>query len=261
MPSSEKKRWDLNCEIVYGPISSRRFGSSLGINLLPSGLKVCDFDCLYCQCGWTSRPLVARSFAGVPFPSLVEIERVVSARFGEICRASPTPDTIIFSGNGEPTLHPDFREAVEIVAKAKKTYLPGSRLGLLTNGNNLLNRSIFETLAAIELKSIKFDAGREWLDRPLLERNLADLLRVWRELPNLTIQSFFCEGQFANTGREHVGPWLEHLAQIQPSRLQLYTLDRVPPVLMMSKTSAATLNDIAGQARRAMAQCVVEVYA
>jgi wyosine [tRNA(Phe)-imidazoG37] synthetase (radical SAM superfamily) len=258
--SSEKRNWDLNCEIVYGPIPSRRFGLSLGINLLPSGLKVCDFDCLYCQCGWTFRPLVEKCFAGVPFPQLVEIERAVAARFGEVCQSSSIPDIIMFSGNGEPTLHPEFREAVEIVSKARNTHLPGSRLGLLTNGSHLLNRAIFETLAAIEFKSIKFDAGREWLDRPLVVQNLADLLQVWRELPNLTIQSFFCEGQFANTGIEHIGPWLEHLVKVRPISLQIYTLDRVPPVSTMTKASSETLEGIAKLARKAMTECIVEVY-
>jgi wyosine [tRNA(Phe)-imidazoG37] synthetase (radical SAM superfamily) len=260
-PSIEKRYWDLNCEIVYGPISSRRFGLSLGINLLPSGLKVCDFDCLYCQCGWTFRRLVESSFAGVPFPSLIEIERAVTARFGDIARSSYTPDVIMFSGNGEPTLHPQFREAVEIVAQARNSFLPESRLGLLTNGSHLFNRTIFEALPLIELKSVKFDAGREWLDRPLVAQSLMTLLQVWGELPDLTIQSFFCEGQFANTGAGPIQSWLGHLVIVRPIRLQLYTLDRVPPVSTMTKASLETLESIAEQARQAMTQCKVEVFA
>ena len=70
-----KRRWNLDCDIVYGPIPSRRFGYSLGVNLLPSGQKVCDFDCLYCQCGWTPRSLVEQGFTSVAYPSLAEIER------------------------------------------------------------------------------------------------------------------------------------------------------------------------------------------
>ena len=260
MTSSEMRSWDLDCEIVYGPILSRRFGHSLGINLLPSGLKVCDFDCLYCQCGWTSRDLVTRSFAGVPFPTLNEIELAVNARFEELQRAGSKPDTITFSGNGEPTLYPAFREAVEIVANARNTSLPGARLGLLTNGCNLLDPLIFETVATLDLKSIKFDAGREWLDRPLIEHNMRDLLRVWRKIENLTLQSFFCGGQFDNTQSEDVDPWLERLAEIRPSRLQLYTLDRVPPVSTMSKASEEILNAIAERIRGVVRTTIVEVF-
>ena len=261
MTSIEMRPWDLDCEIVYGPILSRRFGLSLGINLLPSGLKVCDFDCLYCQCGWTSRDLITRSFAGVPFPTLNEIGLAVKARFAELSRAGSIPDAITFSGNGEPTLYPAFREAVGIVAKARNTSLPRARLGLLTNGCNLLNPSIFETVASFDLKSIKFDAGRDWLDRPLVEHNLQDLLRVWRKIENLTLQSFFCSGHFDNTQSEDVEPWLERLAEIRPNRLQLYTLDRVPPVSTMSKASAEVLNAIAERARGLVRDTSVEVFA
>ncbi|HVN81203.1 MAG TPA: radical SAM protein, partial [Terriglobia bacterium] len=240
-----KRRWNLDCEIVYGPISSRRFGYSLGINLLPSGQKVCDFDCLYCQCGWTPRSLVEQCFAGIPFPSLVDIKKVVDLQFRELASQDNQPDTIIFSGNGEPTLHPEFPRAVEEVERARDLYLPEARVGVLSNGSRLGESSVFQAVSGMDLKSVKFDAGGEWLDRPLMPYDLDALITTWHNLPNLTIQSFFSEGRFDNTGSRDVEPWLDGLTRIQPNRVQIYTLDRVPPVKLMRKASGETLRRLA----------------
>ncbi len=245
----ERKRWDLDCDIVYGPIPSRRFGLSLGINLLPSGQKVCDFDCLYCQCGWSSRRLAENCFAGVPFPTLKEIEFSLERDFQDLASRGTVPDTVVFSGNGEPTLHPGFTEAVELVLEFRDTYLPKAQVGILTNGAGLLRQKTFEVVAALDLKSVKFDAGGEWLDRPLVHFDLKQLVPVWRELPGLTIQSFFSEGKFDNTKSEILDPWLAELARINPQRVQIYTLDREPPVTVMTKASPETLNHIAGKVK------------
>ena len=255
----ERKHWDLDCEIVYGPIPSRRFGLSLGINLLPNGQKVCDFDCLYCQCGWSSRSLVEECFAGVPFPTLKEIESSLGTRFKDLASKGTIPDTVVFSGNGEPTLHPRFTEAVELVLEFRDAYLPKAEVGILTNGTGLLNQRTFEVIAALELKSVKFDAGGEWLDRPLVPYDLMQLVPVWSQLPGLTIQSFFSEGKFDNTRPEVLDPWLAGLARINPPRVHIYTLDREPPVSVMMKASRETLERIAGTVRNIIAG-KVEVF-
>jgi wyosine [tRNA(Phe)-imidazoG37] synthetase (radical SAM superfamily) len=254
-----KRHWNLDCDIVYGPISSRRFGYSLGVNLLPSGQKVCNFDCLYCQCGWTPRFLAKQGFTGVAYPSLAEIERDIDVRFKGLREQGNLPHTVVFSGNGEPTLHPDFAKAVAVVERYCDQYLPEAQVGILTNGSQLRDSVVFQAVCALDLKSVKFDAGGEWLDRPLAHYDLGELIPVWRELPNLTIQSFFCEGQFDNTVPLHVDPWLERLVQIQPRRLQIYTLDRVPPVPVIHKASSQTLGTIADKVKQRL-QCAVEIY-
>ena len=89
--------------------------------------------------------------------------------------------------------------------------------------------------------------------------DLNDLVPVWRELPNLTIQSFFSEGRFSNTEPSDVEPWLERLGNIRPCRLQIYTLDRVPPVPLMRKAGIETLQGLAEKVRQRLA-CAVEVF-
>ena len=82
----EPRTWQLDCPLVYGPLASRRHGLSLGINLLPKDLKVCNFDCLYCQCGRTARETVSDSFSQIVFPSLEEVEEGIASRFRELER-------------------------------------------------------------------------------------------------------------------------------------------------------------------------------
>ena len=90
-------------KIVFGPIHSRRLGSSLGVNLLPLNGKLCNFDCVYCECGWNHD---GRCSGTLPEAEEVagELVRVLMS-----CREDGTAiDSITFSGNGEPTLHPEF---------------------------------------------------------------------------------------------------------------------------------------------------------
>lgn len=245
------KDWNLDCPIVYGPIPSRRFGFSLGINLLPSGVKICDFDCLYCQCGWTHRRRLS-DMRTVPFPSLESLENETALHFQQLADNGVKPDTIVFSGNGEPLLHPDFDSAERIVRQNRDRFLPDAVLSILTNGSRLLDPAIRPAFERLELKCLKWDAGLNWLDRPFMTYNLEALIPVWSRLQNLTVQSFFCAGRFANTGRQWVEPWLADLAKIKPSRLQLYTVDRHAPVSQIEKASQETLLSIAAEVEKAL---------
>lgn len=237
--------WDMNCPVVYGPVPSRRLGLSLGINVLPRDKKHCNFDCLYCQCGWTDRTSVLRSSTSIDFPTLREIEREVREGFEKLRLQNITPDTIIFSGNGEPTLYPDFDLAVEIVRTMRDSLLPGSLLGILTNGTLLSQESIFQAVVNLELRCLKLDAGNLWLDRPCTHYCLDELIPIWRKLPELIVQSFFCEGQFDNTATEWVDLWLDRLMEVKPARLHIYTLDRKAPVSTMLRAKPAKLEMIA----------------
>ena len=98
-------------ETVFGPIYSRRLGSSLGINLLPQKGKLCNFDCIYCECGWN------RDGRGdTVLPTAEDLQKALTAKL-EACKAAGTPiDSITFSGDGEPTLNPDFARIIDITA-------------------------------------------------------------------------------------------------------------------------------------------------
>ena len=96
-------------KIVFGPIHSRRLGSSLGVNLLPADGKLCNFDCIYCECGWN------RDNAFVePLPTAAQVKEALELKLSASSSAGEKIDSITFSGNGEPTLNPDFAEIIDI---------------------------------------------------------------------------------------------------------------------------------------------------
>ncbi|RLC53524.1 MAG: radical SAM protein, partial [Candidatus Cloacimonadota bacterium] len=93
-------------DIVFGPVNSRRFGISLGVNLLPVGYKFCTFNCIYCECGWTFKADSQKH----PLPKPEEIYNRLNDVLDKMKKQDKAPDNITFAGNGEPTIHPHFAE-------------------------------------------------------------------------------------------------------------------------------------------------------
>ena len=90
-------------QIVFGPIHSRRLGSSLGVNLLPLHGKWCSFDCIYCECGWNKDGRKDHQLHDVE-----DIKAALTTRLKSLKENGTVINSITFSGNGEPTMHPNF---------------------------------------------------------------------------------------------------------------------------------------------------------
>ena len=118
--------------IVYGPVSSWRLGRSLGVDLTPGDVKTCSFDCIYCQLGWTARPLVERA----QFVSLEALSGELEAAHGV------GADYVTFSGMGEPTLAANLGEAIRV---ARATL--GLPVAVLTNSSLMTRKDVREDLA------------------------------------------------------------------------------------------------------------------
>ncbi len=141
--------------IIYGPILSRRLGRSLGINLLPANRKVCSFDCIYCQYGYTHELLLNPNRSMLPSASDV---------FAAVEHALKKPrsiDYLTFSGNGEPTIHPDFPEIVRGVKEIKSKLHPDAKLAILSNSSRVTDPEIAAALRLLDAPMMKLDAGDE----------------------------------------------------------------------------------------------------
>ena len=95
-------------EIVYGPIHSRRLGISLGLNTMPTDGKLCSFDCIYCECG------LNKPFIHPKLPTVTEFYNALETKLKKLRQEQVSLDVLTFSGNGEPTLHPQFNPYFKI---------------------------------------------------------------------------------------------------------------------------------------------------
>ena len=211
--------------IIYGPVNSRRLGFSLGINLTPQGKKYCDFDCLYCHYGKTQYHKLHPDDHDV-FP---EVE-VVLAEIEKALRSDIEFSYLTFSGNGEPTLHPRFRELAYEANKLTRKIRPYVKVTLLSNSSTCTRNSLIEAMEYIDLPIMKVDVGNPSLfkriNRPVQGIDFYEIVKGLARLPDVTIQSLFLTGDPDSTTDKALEDWFACLQKIKPKHIQVYTLDR-----------------------------------
>lgn len=243
----------LQSGIIYGPVQSRRLGVSLGVNLLPGGYKLCSFNCLYCQYGWTVRPTVNLTYHTQDLPRSADVSAALAASLQRMTRRKGRLDCITFSGNGEPTLHPDLAEIVAGVKDLRDRYFPRAKLAILSNSSTVGRAEVRAALEMLDLKLMKLDAGTEDLIRRLNSPTppfyLGEVVAGLKSLKEVILQSMFVQGRVANTDPDSVEHWLERVREIHPSLVQVYSLDRPPAETRLWKVNLPTLQWIASQVR------------
>lgn len=253
MATQPLKSLSLQSGIIYGPILSRRLGLSLGINLLPSSYKLCSFNCLYCQYGWTHKPTLNPTYQVNDLPRPKEVSAALERYLQRVVRQRTKLDSITFSGNGEPTLHPNLAEIFESVKMLRDKYVPQVKLTILSNSSTVGRKDVRNALEMLDLKVMKLDAGSEevirCLNGPTHPFYLGEIVAGLKKLRDVILQSLFVQGRVSNADPDSVELWLEKVTEIQPILVQVYTLDRVPAERRLWKVNLATLQWIAGQVR------------
>ena len=140
---------------IYGPIHSRRLGMSLGINLMPNDGKICSFDCLYCEAGFN-----AQGPGKDGLPSRDAVKKQLKRKFEEMKATGQTLDVITFSGNGEPTLHPEFKKVVEDVMRLRTEYFPNAKVSVLSNSTMAGKPAVAEALLKVDNNILKLDSAK-----------------------------------------------------------------------------------------------------
>lgn len=232
----------LETGVLYGPLFSRRLGLSLGVNLLPSRVKVCSFDCVYCHYGLTDRKAVAHD---CDFPSPDRVYAAVE----QALRSSKRFASLTFSGNGEPTLHPHFAEIVTQVRNIRDSLRPDISISLYSNASTVANPSIREVLYFFDNPILKLDVGDqqlfETINRPLGAIKLQNIIAGLKCIPNLIIQSLLVAGPVNNSCPEAIHTWQEVLAEIKPIKVQLYSCDYPVPLRGVERVLPFQLKRIA----------------
>lgn len=244
----------LFSEIVYGPIHSRRLGCSLGINLLAPDGKLCTFNCVYCECGFNTE-------GRYRLPTRQQVAEALEAKLIELQQAGVTPDVFTFSGNGEPTTHPDFEGIIDDTVALRDRFFPAAKISVLSNSTQLGKESVVRGLMKADNRILKldsaFDATMRLIDQPLNpEFTVAWLVeRLCSFKGDLIVQTIFLRGDneewqhIDNTTDEEVNAWLELIKRITPKQVMIYAIDRATPVKTLEKVSRAELEQIADKVR------------
>jgi wyosine [tRNA(Phe)-imidazoG37] synthetase (radical SAM superfamily) len=241
---------------VFGPVISRRLGRSLGINLLPNNRKICNFNCIYCECG----PTYSSRITDFEIPSRKEVRERLESKLKEIKKNGPLIDTITFAGNGEPTLHPDFPVIIDDTTSLRSMYLPQINIAVLSNATLIGNDKIFEALNKVDLNILKLDSGfkqtNKTINCPLSLFDLDKTIGYLKKFKgNLIIQTLFFRGTYNgkeidNTTEKEVSRWLEAINEIRPESVMIYTIARDTPNKGLHKIPLDELTEISEKAEK-----------
>lgn len=237
---------------IFGPIHSRRLGSSLGVNLSPSDGKICSFDCLYCEAGYNAQ---GPGTSGLP--ARTEVARMLDEKLAAMRAAGQGLDVITFSGNGEPTIHPDFAGIIDDTIALRDKYFPQVKISVLTNSTMLGRPQVVEALRKVDNNILKLDSAIErtvqLLDRPNLSYRLPKVIeQLAQSSGSGIIQTMITRGSHDgeavdNSTDEEIAALIEAYRHINPRSIMIYSIDRRTPEQSLQKVEKAELRAIAAR--------------
>ena len=239
-------------KIIFGPVKSRRLGVSLGINLLPSNRKICNFNCIYCECGWTHNS----DASGKDLPSRKEVYDALDRKLSSMKKKNQGPDVITYAGNGEPTLHPEFPGIIDDSIILRDKYFPKARIAVLSNSTAISKPHIKKALLKVDQNILKLDSAFDLTvkihNQPRVNVKVDKLIRDLNDFKGqLIIQTLFLRGTFKgkkidNTTKEELNAWLKAISRIRPAEVMIYTISRdTPDGGELAKVPLAELKHIA----------------
>lgn len=248
-------------DVIFGPVKSRRLGISLGVNLLPLNSKLCNFNCIYCECGWTHGGTKAR------FNSREDVRTLLGQKLREMSAAGTPPDVITFAGNGEPTMHPDFEQIIDDTIALRDEICPSTKVSVLSNATMIGRESVRHALMKVDNNILKLDSAFDQtvrlIDNPQGKYSVADTVAKMKLFGGkLIIQTMFVRGEcdgipVDNTTLREVSAWLALVREIAPQKVMIYTIDRDTPCPTLEKVSVGDLRNIAAQVEEAGFECSV----
>lgn len=250
--------------VVYGPIRSRRLGRSLGINLTPASLKLCTFNCTYCQYGWSRQDRGGAGRAPEAWPSPETVVRSVRVALKAMATRGESIDKLTLAGHGEPTMHPQFGAVVQALREMRDASVPGVPIAVLSNASTLDRADVREALELVDERYMKLDAGDAATLRAVNGSTLPfdTLVQHLAGLRDITVQAMFVKdraGRVDNTTEMAVIAWVTALQRIKPAAVHVYTLDRMPAWPYLQPVAAGRLHEIGQRVRLAGIPC--EVFA
>lgn len=218
---------------IFGPVNSRRFGFSLGIDLSPTN-KQCNFDCLYCELAPT--PTVEKQTYTVEVKTIIdELKTHLNDKI----------DVITLTANGEPTLYPHLNELINEIDKVKNS----TKTLILTNSATLVDEAVFNSLLKLDQVKLSLDAISadvfKKIDRPHVNIDINNIVKKVVEFSNTFKGKLYIEILFVygiNDTKEEIAKLNEVLKSLHVERIDLGTIDR-PPAYPVSGISYKELHE------------------
>ncbi len=235
----------LREETVFGPIHSRRLGSSLGINLLPVNGKICSFDCIYCECGWNRDGKDDKRL-----PSAAEVRSALQDKLSALMLEGVRIDSITFSGDGEPTLNPEFPRIIEDTLRLRDVFYPDAKVSVLSNATRVHVPEVFEALRKVDNPIMKIDAPTDELvrliDNPAPGYSLARTIEALRRFEgDFVLQTMFLRSpDFDSSSPEVLDGWKAIVRDLRPRKIMVYTIDRPTPMQGLEKFSVELMRSL-----------------
>lgn len=249
-------------DVIFGPVHSRRLGLSLGVNLLPPKAKLCNFDCIYCECGWN-----AERRGSMKFNSRDEVRRRLEMKLREMSAEGTLPDVITFAGNGEPTLHPDFAEVIDDTLRLRDELAPAAKVSVLSNATQIGRQQVREALLRVDNNILKLDSAFDSTVRAINNPASGDY-SVGRIVENMKafdgrmiMQTMFLRGscngvRIDNTVESEVEAWLRIVAHVAPCEVMVYSIDRDTPCHTLERVPKDELLAIAARVEALGIRCL-----
>jgi wyosine [tRNA(Phe)-imidazoG37] synthetase (radical SAM superfamily) len=232
--------------IVYGPVKSRRLGSSLGINPVPSSRESCDSTCLYCQKGTSdSVPILSRTNQA---PSAGVIVTSAARRIIEMSKAGEKLDSVTVAGNCDPTLHPSLLEIAENLRDLRNKWFPKADLSLISDSTNVGPDEVRRALRVFDRPILRFEWPSQKIFTAMTGKAAADykaICEALHGLDRLIVQATFGP---QNSADADLKSWVKKVEELRPKEVQILTTETAGKKGAKTKSiSLSKLEDLAQQ--------------
>ena len=248
--------------IIFGPIKSRRLGLSLGVNLLPIDAKLCNFNCIYCECGWNEEHNGKKRFN-----AREDVRQMLHDTLSKMVADGTPPDVITFAGNGEPTMHPNFEQIIDDTITLRNELCPTAKVSVLSNATQIGREDVVRALLKVDNNILKldsaFDDTVQLINKPVGSYSVARTVELMKQFQgNMILQTMFLRGEYMgkrvdNTSPAEIQAWLEVVKEIAPKKVMVYSIDRDTPCQTLEKVSKEELSEIASLVEALGIECSV----
>ena len=228
---------------IYGPVSSWRLGASLGVDLLSTRSKTCNFNCVYCQVGVTQEYPRKRKVYVPTKEVIAEIKKLPAVKI----------DYITFSGVGEPTLAKNLGQAIRAIKKVRR-----EPIAVLTNSALIVSESVRKDLSFADFVILKLDASFqgsfERINQPKAKMNLDKIIEGMIKFRRMFKGKLGVQIMFIGQNKDQAESLSAICKKIKPDEVQINT------PLRPCRVSALTKPQIDNIRKKFITFCNICIY-